>query len=339
MADYLTMELPEQLNLAEARIITERIIKKAISKAAGPAAPITRHLTSSMGKGVRSLTLLLCAADDSLTIPADAVYLAAAVEIFHLATLVHDDIIDDSPTRRGINSVQSMFGKKNAVITGDYLLCASLSTGAKAFENDKRLQEPGIRFKLFNKYMDSIFKICFGEMNEVANSRNINLHPRQYLKIISGKTAELFRVSALIGAVVSGEDIKPGRIGLIGWYLGMIFQIIDDCKDFGFNAENMQKPIKHDAAQGVVTLPLILAMSRESAVTRLAEDIFFHGHESDELIYAVRKAGGVDMAINIAMRYSQKAEKLIDSLFSGLKRDKLHELICNALSASTSFDS
>ena len=338
MTNLVSGESPARLSLSEARALAGRMAMDAIKRASGPAAPITDYMRASMGKGVRSLLLLICAADSALSVPAKAIYLASAVEIFHLATLVHDDIIDDAPTRRGAESVQGKFGKKNAVITGDYLLCAALSTASKAVEENDLRNESENGFMFFNRYMNSFMRICLGEMDEVVNSGNISLSPRRYLKIISGKTAELFRVSALIGAASAGERERLGQIGLIGWNLGMIFQIVDDCKDYGYNAESAQKPVKHDLTQGVVTLPLILALAKAPDLAGEVKDVFSRQRESADLAETVRKAGGVDMALSVAKRYAQKAERLADSLFDGLKRDKTREMINSALSASASFD-
>ncbi|MDR1558251.1 MAG: polyprenyl synthetase family protein [Clostridiales bacterium] len=337
MTDLIRGEdLPERLDLSEARALSSRVAERSVSRASEPAGQITRHMCSSMGKGVRSLLLLICAADDSLTVPSKAVFAAAAIEIFHLATLVHDDIIDEAATRRGKESVQSRFGKKNAVITGDYLLCVALSTAAGAVEESDFQNDTGRGFMLFKKYMNSFTKICLGEMDEAANSRNLALSPRRYLKIISGKTAELFRISAAIGAAVSGAE-ELSQTGLIGWYLGMSFQIIDDCKDYGFNSESALKPVKHDLTQGVVTLPLILTLAKDPVLRGLAKEVISQNRESERLTEAVVKAGGVEMAMDTARRYAEKAAKLTDSLFDGLKRDKLRELIANALSSSKAF--
>ena len=338
MFDFGRQNLQERLNLSEACALVGQIASEAVSRASGPAAQITSHMCSSMGKGVRSRLLLICASDSGLSVPSKAVYAAAAIEIFHLATLVHDDIIDEAATRRGIESVQSKFGKKNAVITGDYLLCASLYIASKALEENGLRNESSKAFVLFNKYMDCFLKICLGEMDEMANSQNIRLTPRRYLKIISGKTAELFRISALIGAVLAQDDAGLSQVGLIGWNLGMIFQIIDDCMDYGLNGENAKKPIKHDLTQGVVTLPMILAIAKEPDLARVVKDVFSQRGESDGLTETIRKAGGVDMAVSVAERYAQKAEKLTDSLFDGLKREITREMIQNALSASSSFE-
>jgi len=254
-----------------------------------------------------------------------------------MATLVHDDIVDEAHIRRGIESIPSRFGKKSAVIIGDYLLCASLSTAIKAVDKSDLMHESYKGLYFLNKYINSFTKICLGEMDEVENNRNISLTPRRYLKIISGKTAELFRIAALIGAAFAGGDVKQDQVGRIGWYLGMVFQIIDDCKDFGFNSD-ARKPVKHDLTQGVVTLPLILALAKKPDMVRLVNDVFFQGRKTEGLIDAVCQAGGIDMTVNIAARYSKKAEKLIDGMFDGLKRDMMREMVHNALSASASFE-
>ena len=180
--------------------------------------------------------------------------MAAAIEILHLATLVHDDVIDNADLRRGEPTLQKKYGKRTAVICGDYLVCMAMklaaSTSQKSdMEEYEQLDMP-----------DYMSRVCLGELNQHINNGNIDLTVRQYLRIISGKTAALFEASFFTGAVLVEKDLKQvKKYARLGRYIGMIFQLTDDCMDFEETEETAQKPVQSDYEQNVITLPLIHA--------------------------------------------------------------------------------
>ena len=155
----------------------------------------TKHLMASQGKYIRATSVLLCAEDQDGRISPNAIKIAAAIEILHLATLVHDDIIDNADLRRGDVTLQKKYGKRTAVICGDYLLSVALQLAA-SIKNKKDYLELELP--------DYVGRVCLGELNQHINNRNLNLSIYRYLKIISGKTAALFEASFLAGAIFSG---------------------------------------------------------------------------------------------------------------------------------------
>jgi len=233
----------------------------------------TKHLASSRGKFIRAVSLLTCAQDQDGRIHANAVKFAAAVEILHLATLVHDDVIDDADIRRGFPTLQKQYGKRTAVICGDYLLCIALKLASDI---------PNKQDYLSLDIPDYLTRVCFGELNEQINNGNFDLTVYRYLKIISGKTAALFEASFYAGAVLSENDPSAIRkYRKLGRYLGMIFQLIDDCMDFEATRDIARKPVQSDFEQNVITLPLIHAFAnllglkekaRENELTRKVVD-------------------------------------------------------------------
>ncbi|MDR1532500.1 MAG: polyprenyl synthetase family protein [Clostridiales bacterium] len=337
MINLFNRPLPQRLPWLDARESAEVLLKDALARADPSVADITAHLSAAAGKGIRSRLLLICAADDELFVPDNAVYSAVAVELFHLATLVHDDVIDDAPTRRGRESVQSRYGKKSAVIIGDYLLCLAAAAAAHVLNSNAEGQARQAErlLSLTREYLPAVANICLGEFRQLRESANLDLSPRLYLKIIAGKTAELFRLSAIIGAEAggAGEDAVK-RAGKFGLYLGMVFQIIDDCKDYLSSEVSVQKPVRHDLAQGVVTLPLILALINAPELRGTAQAALFRGEAGAALAGLVARAGGVERARGIAQRYAQKGEKLAAELYTGPKREKLLDLLQNALKGS-----
>jgi heptaprenyl diphosphate synthase len=275
------------------------------------------HLAKSRGKYIRAASLLACAMNDDDLVHPDAVHLAAAVEILHLATLVHDDIIDDADMRRGLPTLQKKFGKRTAVICGDYLLCIALKMAAtvgkqKTFSN---IEMP-----------DYIMKICSGELMQHVNTGNFSLSTYKYLKIISGKTAALFEASFFAGAYLSGCDSPERNVyRKLGRYLGMIFQLTDDCLDFEAAEDDVGKPVLSDFEKNVMTLPVIHAFRK---VAGLKDKALRGGISANEISEAVRAAASLDYTRSLAKKYYDKYIKLLDTLpAAGCKKKILKELL------------
>lgn len=278
----------------------------------------TKHLMKAKGKFIRAVSLLTCAQKKDGAINKSAGKLAAAIEILHLATLVHDDVIDDAGIRRGIPTLQKKYGKKTAVICGDYLLSVALKMSASVYQDYPDLDLQKIDASEYNRKFQSlnlpdyVARVCLGELNQHINNGNLDLTVFQYLKIISGKTAALFEASFCAGAILSGsvmEEIKKYR--RLGRQIGMIFQLMDDCMDFEATEETAQKPVQSDFEQNVITLPLIQALEtlkdfksklQTAKVTR------------KEINQAVQKSGGIVFARMVAKRYHDKALKIICEL-------------------------
>ena len=157
----------------------------------------TKHLALSMGKFIRAASVITCALDDEGQIGGRAVKAAAAIEIVHLATLVHDDVIDNADLRRGEPTLQKKYGKRTAVICGDYLVCMAMKLASAASDQP----DPEEYMKL--EIPDYMGRVCLGELNQHINNGNIDLTVHQYLKIISGKTASLFEASFFTGAALA----------------------------------------------------------------------------------------------------------------------------------------
>ena len=157
---------------------TRALIRRTLQQSDPVLADVTRHLAQGSGKNIRAAMLLAASADENGLVGQDAVTAAAALEILHLATLVHDDIIDDAPTRRGQPSVQQQFGKKTAVISGDYLFCVCFSMIAELASQHPR------HIGLFSR---AISQLCIGELSQHQHNRDTELSVLGYLRIIAGK--------------------------------------------------------------------------------------------------------------------------------------------------------
>ena len=312
----------------EAQKRTVDLISQTLLKAPPPVFDMTKHLAAAQGKGVRTLLLLYAAADGEGLVPRDAMSAAAAVELLHLATLVHDDVIDDAPLRRGIPTVQCAFGRKQAVICGDYLLylAASFMTPLHADYQEYTT--------LLSTFSTALGRICLGELKQFRNNRNLDLLVPDYLRIVSGKTAALFYLSALAGAIIARHSHDEAmRLARFGRYLGMVFQIVDDCKDYELSENEAQKTVGKDIAEGVVTLPLIYAMRNLPELRELAKQAFDDAALSKDLARAVCGASGTRSSRGLAARYARKAECILAE-FPENKSRPLLELLSKSLGAA-----
>ncbi len=315
LEDRKDLILPEQaLELVRAEV------DRALSKSPLVIRDYTKHLTSSQGKFIRAVSVINCAEDKEGRVALNAIKIAAAIEILHLATLVHDDIIDNADLRRGDVTLQKKYGKRTAVICGDYLLSIALKM-ASSIQNKKDfldLQLP-----------DYVGRVCLGELSQHINNHNLNLSIYRYLKIISGKTAALFEASYLAGAIFSGcSEAESKKYKHLGYNIGMIFQLTDDCIDFENTRETAYKPVQSDYEQGVITLPLIHAMSQLKDFKDKAEQT---GVTRDEINEAVARTGGISFTKLLVKKYYDKSMKVISELdTTDSKKEKLKAILDKA---------
>ena len=276
------------------------------------------HLADSKGKNIRALSLITCAENERDLIHPDAVKLAVAVEVLHLATLVHDDVMDDADIRRGKETLQKKYGKKTAVICGDYLLSLSLRLFGSCSNKEEYINL---------NIPDYMRKLAVGELKQNINNGNLDLSEMQYMKIISGKTAALFEASFYGGAVLSKCDEHELKSYMkLGKYTGMIFQITDDCMDFETTKDVAKKPVQSDFEQGVITLPLIYAFKNLKGFKEKVKEREVSIKYINE---SVAKSGGLEYAHDVSKKYYDKSKQIIDKLkISQNKRQKL-QLILN----------
>jgi len=280
----------------------------------------TEYLAGSHGKYIRAESLLACSMDRNGMISQSAVKLAAAIEILHLATLVHDDVIDDADMRRGLPSLQKKFGKKTAVICGDYLLSTALRMAASIPDKKKYMDL---------ELPDYVMKVCSGELYQQINNGNYDLSVYQYLKIIYGKTAALFEASFHAGAILSECDASEIKLyRKMGRSLGIMFQLIDDCMDFEATESVAMKPVQSDFERNVVTLPIIEVFRRNAELKKKAQK---GALTKDEINRHVFDGGGLSYTRMIAERYYNKYMKILKKLdITDYKHNCLKRILNNA---------
>lgn len=245
--------------------------------------------------------------------------LAAAVELLHTATLIHDDIVDDSPLRRGNPSIQSKYGKDVAVYAGDYLftVCFRLLSTYADTQEQVEINSRGME------------RILMGELDQMYLRYNKRMSIRNYLTQISGKTAQLFALACYSGALNGGQTEKFSRNSFyIGSHIGMAFQIIDDILDYSQTSDVFGKPVLEDVRQGVYTAPLIFALKKDN--NRLRELIDKETLMTDEDAREVRKLvvelGGLEQAKQLATKYTQKALKRIELLPEKQEKNQIKQI-------------
>jgi len=312
-------DLPQKLDIQAAEKHSVAWMLHHFENSPKPIRPITKHLASASGKSVRASLLLTVSMDENGFVPKESILAATAVELFHLATLVHDDVIDEASTRRGISSVHVKFSKKEAIICGDYLFCVALSALSAIYDPYK---------DYMSKFANAVEKVCLGELRQYSNNFNADIGFFEYLRIIRGKTASLFYVSAYAGALLGNLSEKEVNLmGKLGTYIGMIFQILDDCKDYMLNESEALKPTKADIATGVVNLPLLMAFIKEPSLREVAKSAMKNPIEIINLIDDVHRLNGVEDSLSVARKYIKKSTEIVKSINNKRKSEELEKLL------------
>ncbi len=247
------------------------------------------------------------------------VALAAVVEMVHIASLVHDDIIDEAHARRQMPSVNRVAGNEGAVLLGDYII-------ARAFHLCNSLRSHEVNSLL----TDTCKMICLGELMQVSHRGDFELGEDRYLDIIAKKTASLMRTCSILGAVCAGADANTAaQFGRYGQNLGMAFQISDDLLDLYGTEEEVGKTLGHDLNRGELTLPLIRFLSAAPPASR------------QEMLVAIREGvrgglsrirrlllddGCIEYCRQLAGRYGDQAIACLDGLPAGDAKDALAAL-------------
>lgn len=250
------------------------------------------------GKRLRPLLVLATAYAASAT-PAPrerdrAVQAGAVVELLHLASLIHDDVMDESATRHGVESVNVREGNIRAVLAGDYLLSQGLLAGALL-----GAEEGAVAARTFSR-------LCEGQARESATLFDVDRSEESYLEAISGKTAALFAASCRLGAMAAGlPEEATEALAEYGQRLGLAFQLVDDLLDVTASADALGKPAGHDIVEGVYTLPVLHAMRERPALREL-----LHGRDraaASVAVRLVRETGGLEITRQAAVAQSARA--------------------------------
>jgi len=275
------------------------------------------HLLQAGGKRIRPLFVLLSGQFGTFD-RAALLQLATALELIHMATLVHDDVIDDAGTRRGNTTVKARWDNRIAMYTGDFIFARALLLLSKIPNAD-----------LHRSLSHAIVKMCQGEIEQIRDFFNSDQTIRIYLRRIRRKTALLIGISCLLGALVCDcPESTTNALWLYGQHAGMAFQIIDDVLDFTSTEKQLGKPVGSDLRQGNITIPVLFALRESPNRARLRQLIHPAMTESDaqEAIGIVRHSGGIEAATRLARRYLDKSLHYLHRLPDCTARQALSNL-------------
>ena len=268
---------------------------------------IIKDVMGNPGKMIRPVMMLLAAGEYEEICRDELLSAAAAVEMIHSSSLILDDMIDDSPLRRGKPTVQHVFGKGIALCSGDYLMVAAISD----------LYDRGYPAAA-RELMEVIQIACDGEMIQNENVGNIHVRREDYEKAIGGKTAYFFRSVCGMACRITGksESVKK-NLEEFGEILGTVFQIKDDLLDWTREESEIGKPINEDFSEGIYTLPAIYTFSKEGYGEKLKEYAVKDSltkKDLHEIRRIVREAGGIKYTEAYLRELCKRAEELIDTL-------------------------
>jgi len=267
---------------------------------------VAEYIVSAGGKRLRPMLLLLAAGALGHRGP-DAHQLAAVVEFIHTATLLHDDVVDESDLRRGRRTANAVWGNAASVLVGDFLY-------SRSFQLMVELE----RMPVMRILADTTNRIAEGEVLQLLHVRNPDTDEAAYLRVIERKTAVLFAAATRLGALLAGADADTEqRLHDYGLNLGYAFQIADDVLDYASDAETLGKNLGDDLAEGKATLPLIHAIRHSGAdVQARLRDAVEHGDADalPDVLAAIRATGGLEYSRERARVYARTAEAALDGL-------------------------
>jgi octaprenyl-diphosphate synthase len=284
---------------------------------------ISEHIIGSGGKRLRPMLVLLAAQAAAYRGDLD-VLLAAVVEFIHTATLLHDDVVDESDLRRGRKTANAVWGNAASVLVGDFLYSRSFQMMVEA--NDMRVMRI---------LADTTNRIAEGEVLQLLNIHNPDVDEAAYSRVIERKTAVLFSAATRLGALLGGlSAAQEEALAGYGMNLGFAFQIADDVLDYVSDASTLGKNIGDDLAEGKATLPLIYAIERAepAQAASLRRAIETGGLDSlDNIVAAIRDTGSIERARARAQHFADAAKETLSTLPHSAARDALLVLADYAL--------
>ncbi len=277
----------------------DRLIRKRLTSDVALINQLSYYIVNSGGKRLRPAVTLLAARACGYQ-GQDHVALAAIVEFIHTATLLHDDVIDASGLRRGLQTANAIWGNGASILTGDYLY-------TRAFQMMVTLERPAV----FSIMADTTNAIAEGEVLQLLNCHDPDVTEDRYRNVIERKTAKLFEAGTRLGAVLAqlGEEAERS-MARYGLHLGTAFQLVDDALDYSASADDMGKNIGDDLSEGKTTLPLIHAMHHGSAeqTAVLRDAIRSGGLEQIEAVQeAIESTGAIRYTVALAHAECEKA--------------------------------
>jgi geranylgeranyl pyrophosphate synthase len=285
-----------------------------------------KRMLAAGGKRLRPRITLLAAASCRGNAP-DHLHLAAYMELIHVATLIHDDVVDNASTRRGVNATAVDYGNRVSVLAGDYLF-------AWIFKNvTSRYPHP-----IPNVLSATLADICDGEVLQLQATGDLNLSFDAYVEIARKKTASLFAASAQCGAIVAGAGSREaGGLRTFGELFGVAFQMKDDLLDICADERSLGKPVGNDLTERKVTIPLVEALKNGNGSFRDEVRRFYEGTANDaipSIVAGIGRAGGVLATERHIATFVKRAKQALEPIAAGTPKKELMQLADGLLTAN-----
>lgn len=281
---------------------------------------VAEHLIASGGKRIRPMLTLATARMFGYSGSGD-VKLATAVEYMHTATLLHDDVVDESAMRRGKPAARMVWGNQASVLVGDFLL-------GQAF---KLMVDVG-SLEALDVFASAAATISEGEVRQLAGAKNLSIGEAHYMAVIEAKTAALFAAATAAGPIIAGATAHRAALESFGRHLGLAFQLIDDALDFSGNTAELGKNVGDDLREGKATLPVLLAYARGDADDRAFWRRCIEAGEVDDsdvraAAGRVQATGALDETRARARRFADAARADLERAPAGEMRDILEDVV------------
>ena len=305
----------------------DEVIRQRLASRVALIDQISHYIVNAGGKRIRPRLVLLFA--EALGFEGPERYeLAATVEFIHTATLLHDDVVDESALRRGRATANAMFGNAASVLVGDFLY-------SRAFQMMVSVN----RLRVLQVLADATNVIAEGEVLQLMNMHDPDLAVEDYLQVIRFKTAKLFEASARLGAVLADADSSlEDACADYGRSLGTAFQLVDDLLDYDGNSQDLGKNVGDDLREGKPTLPLLLALERGTDADRaLIRHAIEHGEVQrlPEVLAIVHRTGALEGTRAAAQAEADKARAVLHRLPASRARDALLDLCVRSIHRSS----
>lgn len=281
---------------------------------------IGHHFHQYGGKKLRPVTLLLSARALGYTDGTSHIILATILETIHVATLLHDDVVDNSEMRRGKASANSIWGNPASVLVGDFLY-------SRTFE---LLVDVG-QMEVFEVMSRTVRRVSEGEIMQLVQLQGVGTTEEAYFQTIERKTAALFSAGAQMGAIITKQPHSIQQsMADFGTNLGIAFQLVDDCLDYAGESGKIGKDIGDDLAEGKLTLPLLYTRNNCSSVQRELIDAAIQNPiacDMQEICQIVVNSGALEYTVGLARQFGTRATQSIQFLPDSPYRDALHKLV------------
>jgi len=306
--------------VAEDLLKVNQVILQKVQNDVSLIADVATHIVNSGGKRLRPALTIACAKLCGYE-GERHIRLAACVEFIHTATLLHDDVVDESKLRRGLATANDIWGNKSSVLVGDFLFSRSFQL----------MVEDG-SLEVLKILSDASATISEGEVKQMMTTNAPQTSEADYLEVVRGKTAALFAAASELGAVVSGTIDMQENLRQFGMNLGIAFQLVDDALDYAADQQELGKTVGDDFREGKITLPVILAYQLGTAddrafFERTLSDLDQHDGDLETAMQIIKRLNTIALTFERAHAFSEKARSHLRTFPSSAVKSALEEMV------------